>query len=519
MCRHIRNILACMALLLTLGSPAFANDPAAIRLENETYTPLHYRVRTPSGTFSDWRKLLPGEHAAYHEHPELVVDIWFSKDRSETYQVSRGSTSTYYRSGPKAVPKVASSDGPTPRPPALPAAPASGVDPFAPLQQFLARCGESKHPCRLSLKKLAADCARSQQDGALPAELRYLRGFTWFVGYLVDEEADDVILLGINDPARPPLDIDCLASAIKCAYSHSVPYCSLEPTPDGAFKKAIVKGVPWNTRWAEVMIFADDDMGRVARGYRDPQIKGLKTWRKHFREVLSTLGEEREGAPSEIVNTRRIWENRFWYNFDSKVRRAVADDAGKLVYLYRNPLRLSTEQKVDGEYGSGKTTESARRFVREFTEHLDEVAQHYPNIAELQGLYRLYDLMRHLCEVSKADPPALSYWTEVYEHCYQGPPELIRVEKPAVVLAEASFAGSENLGGYGALRFTLHANGAATMVDADGTTHGSWGQSGKRVTLRFYDGTVVYHGTLDEETISGTAHNRTRTWSWSVTLE
>jgi hypothetical protein len=355
-----------------------------------------------------------------------VIDIWYDADHSETYNIRWGNTYAYYRTKPGAAPEVATCEGPGPTRPSPPGSPSadsgSAETCFAPLSKFIVRCKELKHPYRLSLKQLAAECAEAQQSGGtLPTELRYVHGFTWFVGYLVDDANHDVVLLGIKDPTRPPLDIDCLATAIKCAYAGSVPRCSLEGHPDPAFQKSIVEGVPWNTRWAEVMIYADYDMKRLFQGHLDPKIEGFKSQKQHFREVLSARGFAGEGRFSSQV-TNANYENRWWFNFNSQVPRAVSDSAGRLVYLYRNPVRVSTEQKIDGAFGSGQTTMSGRLFAENLTDNMDEVGLNYPSIAELQGLYRLYDLMRHLHDVSKAAPPAMIDWVKQYEHPYQGPP-------------------------------------------------------------------------------------------------
>jgi hypothetical protein len=88
-----------------------------------------------------------------------------------------------------------------------------------------------------------------------------------------------------------------------------------------------------------------------------------------------------------------------------------------------------------------------------------------------------------------------------------------------VALSGSSFAGHEDLAGYSRLRFVLHKGGSATMFDTDGSTSGSWSQSGDQVTLRFYNDTVVYRGTLRGKTLGGSASNPQRTWSWSLTLE
>jgi hypothetical protein len=129
-----------------------------------------------------------------------------------------------------------------------------------------------------------------------------------------------------------------------------------------------------------------------------------------------------DGVPSEDYGDERQFVNRWWFNFNSRVPRAVADSSGKLVYLYGNPVRLSTEQQVKGSFGTGDTTVSATRFAEDFTEHMEVLGKHYPNIAELKAMYRLYDLMRHLRQVSETVPPNVSYWVKDYQPPYEGPP-------------------------------------------------------------------------------------------------
>jgi hypothetical protein len=422
----MQKTLFLIVLLALIRTPARA-DTDTIDLENRTYTPWHYRVRTPQGQFSDWRVVLPGATAQYSDYPQLVLDIWYGAEHSEKYNIRRGSTYAYFRSKPGAAPEAMECVGPGPIRPSPPDSPpsaaSSGETCFAPLSKFVAQCKELKQPYRLSLKRLAAECAEAQKTGGgLPAELRYVHGFTWFVGYLVDDANHDVILLGIKDPTRPPVDIDCLATAIKAAYSDSVPRCSLDAHPDPDFQKSVVEGVPWKTRWAEVMIRADYDMKKLAQGHLDPGIDGFKSDLQHSSDVLSTLGFAGDGQWSGGDGKTRNSKNRWWFNFDSQVPRAIGDDAGKVVYLYHNPVRLSTEALVNGSFGSGQTATSARRFAEDFTRHMGTLGKHYPNIAELLAMYRLYDLMRHLRQASRAVPPDMDYWLRKYEHHFEGPP-------------------------------------------------------------------------------------------------
>lgn len=84
------------------------------------------------------------------------------------------------------------------------------------------------------------------------------------------------------------------------------------------------------------------------------------------------------------------------------------------------------------------------------------------------------------------------------------------------------FVGNENLAGFGKLSFDLYSNGVAVMIDAQATTEGLWRQDGNQFTLSFVNGAVVYTGTLNGTTLSGTAtspaarQQGVRSWNWNV---
>lgn len=546
-----RVLLAALAMLVACSAqPALAQAPAPV-LENRTYSPLHYRTKVARGAYSDWKILLPGDTWEQDGARDLAIEIWFDDKRTERYDLAPGTTYGLVRSGPRAEPEFLECESRAWRAPAPPGAPpqyllahaphasvskwveaarssgAPAASPFVALERFLAVCQRDQHSCRLSLKQLAADCTRAQKEGSLPQELRLVRGFTWFFGYMVDDQNDDVILLGVKDRTRPPIDVDCLASAIKAVEDGTTPYCSLDETGAKDLRKAVVAGVPWKTRYAEVMIKADHDMGSIATGLLKPGIPGFKSKLDHFADIISTMGPDGELERNAQGDWMYAGE-RWWFNFDSDVARAVADTSGKLLYLHKNPIRLSTERKVNGSFGSGQTFLSSRRFVEDFTRHLEAIGKQYPSIGELQALFRLYDLFRHLREVGQTRVPAADYWTSSYQHPYEGPPATMpkapatikvrmRADVPRLV-AGASFSGTEDLPGYNVLHFQFHGNGRVTMLDADGATQGTCHIDGSQVTLRFHNGSVVYHGAWTERSLSGAATNGKRIWSWKMTM-
>jgi hypothetical protein len=85
---------------------------------------------------------------------------------------------------------------------------------------------------------------------------------------------------------------------------------------------------------------------------------------------------------------------------------------------------------------------------------------------------------------------------------------------PAPGLANTTWVGSEE--GFGRLEFRFQPTGQVTMIDTTGSHPGTYSLQGNAVTLTFFNGEVVYNGTLNGQAITGSAHNTKKTWSFSV---
>lgn len=278
---------------------------------------------------------------------------------------------------------------------------------------FIEYCERHGIQYKLSLKRLAADCRRAQaRTGRIPPTLRHLRGFTWFFGFVIDRENGDVILLGIRDPNRPVIDVDCVVTAIKAVYSGKTPACSLDAHPNPKWQKSVIRGVAWNTRWAEIMIEADYLMKRICQGRVDPKISGMSSWTEKRADII------RSGRRLE----RQL--NRWWFNRPKREvpRSLILDD--DLVIIYKNPVVLLTEQAVGGKFGTGTIAEEAQHFARAFTQNMTLLGYRYQSIGELLGLYRLLDIFVHLRSIGQVAPPEPEFWCKTYRHPYGGPPEV-----------------------------------------------------------------------------------------------
>jgi transglutaminase-like putative cysteine protease len=83
-------------------------------------------------------------------------------------------------------------------------------------------------------------------------------------------------------------------------------------------------------------------------------------------------------------------------------------------------------------------------------------------------------------------------------------------------LGGSVWSGSESLDGYGALRFEFFAGGKVEMTDARDRVSGTYTQEGTRVRLAFFNGRVVYNGTVNGPQLAGSAGNGRTDWKWSV---
>src|SRR5260221_6748823 len=81
-----------------------------------------------------------------------------------------------------------------------------------------------------------------------------------------------------------------------------------------------------------------------------------------------------------------------------------------------------------------------------------------------------------------------------------------------------TWAGTENLNGFGKVSFTFCSDGKVTMVDAQSTVKGSWTQNGTSVSISFAN--CEYRGSLEGSSIRGAAYFTAGTsrvqWSFAV---
>lgn len=264
------------------------------------------------------------------------------------------------------------------------------------------------------------------------AALLQLAGLKRIIGYVVDEVSHDLILVGQVDESSPPLYLEDFIIALKNTwmkytelkgntYYYSDPGCSINPDPAVIHKLQItgqrvlsnssqsdiesviqqwhqtcrspqnvrVLGIPFDTRFAWIMVKADYDMKRLVDGTDNLDIAGF----------TSLTDMTLEKAKSDIVQGRATSipvssMSRFWF-YPGEHR--YLEDKGVII-LGQCPVILLTEEqysaKRDRIVGRGHPDPLAQEFVEDFTAHYAEVAKRRPIYTELENLFRFVALTR-----------------------------------------------------------------------------------------------------------------------------
>jgi len=91
-------------------------------------------------------------------------------------------------------------------------------------------------------------------------------------------------------------------------------------------------------------------------------------------------------------------------------------------------------------------------------------------------------------------------------------------------LTNTTWRGTENLAGFGALRFEFKKNNVVIMTDAARVVNGTWTRNGSDVTITFAN--CQYRGAIDGNVMTGTAHftdprfgPRAAPWTFTVTRD
>ena len=266
---------------------------------------------------------------------------------------------------------------------------------------------------KVSLAGIVAAAREAGPQKPLPPEVLFLGGLTRITHVLVDPERHDIVLVGPAEKpviapsgavvgaesGRPLLQLEDLLVALRSiggARNGGV-QCSIDPTRDGltrldAFlgkqrqmspdrealfremERALgpqtvsVRGVPADSRFAQVLVAADYRMKRIGMGLEPSGVRQLPSYL-----VMVPTGGQAAALP------------RFWLEAEYD---PIARDPDELAWrLSGRRMKCLTESDVAGrngiERGKAPVDKAAQRWCDALTAHYEEVSAKHPVFAEL----------------------------------------------------------------------------------------------------------------------------------------
>jgi hypothetical protein len=278
--------------------------------------------------------------------------------------------------------------------------------------------------------------AAIEQGTPVSEEALHLAGIGRLEGYVVDEEEDDVILVGIWEPGRPSLHLDDLVTIMRNVWrGRAYPACSLDPRPENVcrvqalldnvdlrdpsalaafldrLREAIgpqdtrIEGVPRSSRLTAYMVNSDYSMKAASQGLIE--IPG----------VTSCLAIAIEEARRAIEAGRRTVPaaaslDRFWFHVEEGEPTFREASGKSIVWLDACSVVVLTEQQraeADGTLrDAGRCDPRAARFAEEFSAAfprmlLDETFVEFARLDNAFRLMAILHAMHHRRALERAE--------------------------------------------------------------------------------------------------------------------
>jgi len=284
----------------------------------------------------------------------------------------------------------------------------------------------------LSLRQLQKELERCKNQGNCSDDFLRFGGLNLILGYIVDEMNHDVMVVGRVDPAMPPLYTEDFIVALRhvwLKYAHQVanryvyssPTCSLDPAPavtqnlqrigelivSQTRKEEIDKsmaewhrlcqepfsvrvlGVPFQSRFAKIMVNSDYDLKKLVVGSDSVGISDFKSLTEmKIDQIQNAILEDKP------ISVSLATMNRFWLSTGANLYY----ESEGMVLIQQCDVKLLTEEQYVSRTGvfqpSNRIDFLAKSFAENFTKRYDEIAAVRPIYAELKNLFRFVVLAK-----------------------------------------------------------------------------------------------------------------------------
>jgi len=276
-------------------------------------------------------------------------------------------------------------------------------------------------------------------------------GITVVDGYILDKKNHDLVLFGRVDTRLPFMHTEDFVVALRNAWMkyaefkddnwyYAFPGCSIDPDPqvlgqlntqtnelmknqdiqviDNQIGKwhdicaqpqtVRVLGIPFETRFGDVMVEADYLMKRLVDGSVEPGIEGFASLMNLTKTKL-----EQDVIAGRPLSLGIYTMNRFWF-YPGENQFTCNDNT---VAIAQCPVTLLTESQYlhsSGKslVGTGSTDVLAQEFASNFTLLYRDIADKEPIFFELEALFRLVALAKAMNYYKIDKAVKLDYWLE-----------------------------------------------------------------------------------------------------------
>jgi hypothetical protein len=274
----------------------------------------------------------------------------------------------------------------------------------------------------VSLRVLQAKLKECTEKGACPNPILRFCGMRRVLGYVLDGKNKDIVIVGRGSGSTPALHVEDLAVALRNVWDmDQAPGCSIDPDATvmnelrklnqdksakpgtqkfkrtnrswekicSGLQSVRVMGVPFDSRFAKVMVDADYYMKRLVNGSVTLGIDGFNSLTGLTLDVV-----RRDLKRGDSVSIPPMIHNRFWFAAGDN---SFLSDEGA-IWIKESKVILLTEEEFltkTGEIrGRGRPNQLARKFCELFSEKYGRIAKKRPIYAELENLFRLVALIK-----------------------------------------------------------------------------------------------------------------------------
>jgi hypothetical protein len=274
----------------------------------------------------------------------------------------------------------------------------------------------------VSLRAMQEQLQVSQGKDVQVQELLHFANLSMVLGYVVDHDNHDLVIVGEADSSSPPLYFEDFVVALRSAWykyrGYDYPLCSIDPdagvvqqllelgreilsstTPEQVEEhlqkwhricrrpqKVRIEGIPFHSNFAQTMVAADYAMKSIADGSDSlavPEFASLTDMT--LEEVRKDIEQNRPvSVPLSVMN-------RFWFYPGEN----LYDEDEGIVMIHKCPVTLLTEEMYLSKQGfvpGGAENPLAKKFAENFTTNYEEISLERPVYAELANLFRLVAL-------------------------------------------------------------------------------------------------------------------------------